>query len=712
MAPSKTGSNDVVVGRSMRNFRQPLFFVALVSFASAQGISQAQTVAQEKLRALPGYERFTKSPDVSKEARKGALTTSWKDEGAWLEFRRDEHRWSYNPATGATKDLGAVPKEDEKKGPQRERGRQFDTAESPDKKSKATYRQGGLWLTDASGKETRIAGEENEHSRITYGRANWVYGEELDQTTAIWWSPDSRKVAFYRFDESAISDYPVVLDQTKIHARVDLEAYMKAGDVNPQVDLLIYDTQTGKTQKIDVRDGKPFTDEVVGHYVYSVDWTPDGKELLFNRTNRLQNIMELCAADPATGKARVVVREQWLASWTDNRPQMQFLKDGKRFIWSSERTGWTDYYLYDLSGKQLATLTNHREHVNRIAYVDEKKRELYYTAWTGDNRLKLQLHRVGLNGKGDVRMTDPTLRHAIEFAPNGRYFVDVSQTHDLPPMTQVRNASGKLLVDLTRRDTGLFKRLGVRPTELLKFKSTGGASDLYGFLHFPPNFDPSKVYPLLVAVYAGPTDASSVDENFIFPHAATELGFLVARFEARSTPRLSKREQDVVYRHLGIPEIDDQAAGVRHLLQRSYVDAKNVGIFGTSYGGTATLLSLLRHPEVFHMGAASSAVTDWRHYDSIYTERYMGLPQQNEVGYDAGSAVKLADKLTGRLMIFYGTLDNNVHPSNSLQLIEALQKAHKSFEVQVGPDQGHASLERERMMEFFIGNLEGPVSLQ
>jgi len=223
-------------------------------------------------------------------------------------------------------------------------------------------------------------------------------------------------------------------------------------------------------------------------------------------------------------------------------------------------------------------------------------------------------------------------------------------------------------------------------------------------LHFPSNFRPYKKYPLLVSVYGGP-ETTGARENFTMPNLLTEYGFLYATFDSRSADGRGKRFLDAIYLKLGQVEIDDQAAGVKALWDRRYVDKKRVGIFGTSYGGTASALCLLRYPDVFHAASASSGVTDFRNYDTIYAERYMWLPQENKEGYDKASVMNLAKNLKGRLLIYYGTADNNVHPNNSMQLIQALQRAGKSFEVQVGPDQGHGAVNRDRMMEFFIENL-------
>ena len=325
-------------------------------------------------------------------------------------------------------------------------------------------------------------------------------------------------------------------------------------------------------------------------------------------------------------------------------------------------------------------------------------------ARSGDNHMKLQLHRVGLDGKGDRRLTDPTLNHSVDVAPDGQHFTDIAQAHDVPPSTRLMDSEGKMVAELATSDTTKFDQLGLKRVELFTFKAADGMTELYGLLQRPSNFDPNKKYPLLVTVYAGP-GTNGARETFTTPSAITEFGFLVASLDARSAAGRGKRFLDAIYLHLGVTEIDDLAAGVKSLRERPYVDRGRVGVYGTSYGGYASVMCLLRYPDVFQAACASSPPTDYRNYDSIYTERYMWIPQENKEGYDAGSAMTYVEKLRGRLMLYYGTADNNVHPSNAMQLMAALQRAGKSFDLQVGPDQGHSSIRQDRMMEFFIENL-------
>jgi dipeptidyl-peptidase-4 len=338
--------------------------------------------------------------------------------------------------------------------------------------------------------------------------------------------------------------------------------------------------------------------------------------------------------------------------------------------------------------------------------VDERTDVVYYTARDGDNHMKLQLHRVGLNGKGDKRLTDPAFHHTVSLAPNGKTFVDVAQTHDQPPATRLVDAQGKVLAEVTRSDMAKFDSLGLKKAEMFTYLAADGKTTLRGMISFPSSFDPGRKYPVLVSVYGGPASASNTSrETFVMPNALAEYGFLVVNLDSRAVPGMGKRTLDAIYLKLGQVEMDDMAEGVKALGSRPYVDRTRVGIYGTSYGGYSSLMEVLRHPDVFAAAASSSPPTDWRNYDTIYTERYMWIPQENRAGYDAGSAMTYADSLRGRLMLYWGTADNNVHPSNMMQLISALQRSGKSFDVQVGPDRGHSGLNVDRMMEFFIENL-------
>jgi dipeptidyl-peptidase-4 len=705
-------------------------------------LGTAVLAGQDRLKTMPGYDAAQRVARDAPSAVTGAITgVVWIDQGHAFEYERDGKRYRYDVASGNTSNAEASTGGDSGRGargrgsmPAPDRGRQADSTLSPDRTLKAFYRDRNVWISSADDRDARaVSTDGSVAGRVKYGAASWVYGEELSQSTAMWWSPDSRKLAYYRFDEHEVRDYYVTLNQTQRQTTLDTEAFPIAGSPNPAVDLYVYDVASRQSVRVDVRDGKPFDNDAVGHYVYRVSWSADGRELLFLRTNRRQNIMEVAAANPATGACRVVLREEWPTGWLVAEPRLLFLADGRRFIWESQRNGWNNFYLYDLSGRLIAPLTSSTTYeADKLVKIDERAGLLFYMARDGDNPLKLQLHRVGLDGKGERRLTDPAFHHSqgncipnlgarpeqpglggrCSIAPDNAHFVDVYQAHDAPPAARLVDAAdGRIVSEIGKADASRLDAMGLRRAELFTFKAADDTTTLRGILQFPSRFDPAKKYPVLVEVYGGPEfSAFTARETFVAPNPLAEYGFLIVGIDSRAVPGLGKRALDAIYQKLGQAEIDDMAAGVKALWDRPYVDQGRVGIFGASYGGYAAVMELLRHPDVFAAAASASPPTDWRNYDTIYTERYMWIPQENRAGYDAGSAMTYAKDLKGRLLIYYGTADNNVHPANSLQLIKALQDASKSFDVQVGPDRGHGSLNQDRMMEFFIEALRPEVS--
>ncbi|HZP48869.1 MAG TPA: DPP IV N-terminal domain-containing protein [Vicinamibacterales bacterium] len=690
--------------------------------------------AQDRLRTYPRYEQYARATrEFPRAVRSGAVSATWTGPTTF-EYSRDGKRYRFDVTTRQAVEAPEQPPPSPHaalphgEGP--DRGRQFEAATSPDGALTARYRDRNVYLVDAEGRETAVTRDGSAERRVKYGTASWVYGEELNQETAMWWSPDGTKLAYYRFDESNVPDFYLTLDETAPHPILDTEAFPLAGAANPIVDLFVYDVGTRRSTRVDVRDGRSFSNDAIGHYVYRVEWTRDSRELLFLRTNRRQNAMDVAAADPATGACRVVLHEEWPTGWLNEDPRLVFLADGHRFIWESQRNGWNNFYLYDLSGRLIAPLTsNSGFEAYSLVKLDEAQQVLFYMARDGDNPLKLQLHRVGLDGRHDTRLTDPAFHHTIGnclpsagarvplqlpvpgpcgISPDNRYFVDVYQTHDTPAASRVvESATRRTVADVTTSDASALDARHLRKTELFTFKAADGRTALRGLLQFPSSFDPTRKYPMLMSVYGGPEFASNTArETFVPPSPLTELGFLVVNVDSRAIPGLGKRALDSIYLKLGVAEMDDMAEGVKALWNRPYVDKARVGVFGTSYGGYTALMELLRHPDVFAAASSSSPPSDWRNYDTIYTERYMWIPDENAAGYEAGSALTYAKALQGRLLIYFGTADNNVHPTNALQIIKALQSAGKSFDVQVGPDQGHSAVNLDRMLEFFIDALK------
>jgi len=674
--------------------------------------------AQERLKAMPRYTLFERMTRESSTAViRGDLQVKWDASGQKLYYNRAGKSYAFDlmtkqeveaaPPQGVTVTQGG----NDRRG-RPERGRQFTSETSPDGNMKAIARNRNVYVSKADGTdEVAITTDGSEASRTKYGTASWVYGEELGVRDAIWWSPDSTKVAYYKFDESKVKDYYMIYNQLDIQDVLNVEPYPKAGADNPSVSLFVYDLKTKKSTPMDVHfDGGVGTD--IGTYVYSVRWSPDGKELLFNRTCRKQNIMEFCAANPSNGSCRVILREQ-SKTWVDNTPEIVYLNEDRqgpaRFLWHSERNGFYNWYLYDLSGKLYNAVTSNNFEANSIVRIDAAAGLVYYMGRDGANPYRLQLHRVHLDGSNDQRLTNPNFTHRVNLSPDGKAFVDTIETEDAPPVTNLVGIDGKVIKELAESDVSKFTSMNLKKAEIFTFTAGDGKTTCYGTLYKPSDFSPTKKYPLIVFVYGGPDSGPmgfGGQERFGIAPAYAELGFLVATIDGRGTTGRGKAFKDALYGKLGNPEIDDQAAGAKALTTRPYVDPNKVGIFGTSYGGYASAMAILRHPEVFKVAVACSPVTDWRIYDSVYTERYMGLPwdTDNKKGYELGSCMPYAATLRGHLFLYYGTADNNVHPSNTIQLVQALQDAGKPFDLMIGPDQGHSQMDFSRILEYFMDN--------
>ena len=655
----------------------------LISFVGS-GVLAAAAAADGPLEGLPGHDRYQLvTKQMSKLVVGGRVErVRWEDDG--LRFRHREQTYHFD---FSTRILTEVPQGEEpaRSRPQARRGRgvrrgaQRDREPSPDGEWVAVCHEFNVLLEPADGGES-IAVTTDGDRKQRYGKASWVYGEELNQQSAMWWSPGSTKLAFYALDERPVHDYYLVSGLTEVQTELLVEGYPKAGAPNPIAGLMVYDLHSRTTARIDV-GAEP------EQYIYQVRFSPDGSGLLFNRTNRHQSVLELVSADPVTGETRVVVREEQ-PTWQKNRPYLKFLEDGERFIWETEKTGFRQYELRHLDGRLLETLTRGEYPAADIVWVDEAAGVMYYRAYSAPNPLNAQLHRVGLDGSGQRTLTPESWSHSIRISPDGKWFITTYETVDAPPASALYDTEGRFIALLAQSDTSKLEELGLEPPELFTFRADDGETDLYGVLYKPSDFDEAKTYPLVVDVYGGP-ESQRVRSRFRPVQPACELGFLVTIIDNRGTTGRGKAFESATYLKLGTVDLKDQVDGVRHLAQRPYVDGDRVGVFGHSYGGYMAALALLKHPDVFHVSVASSAVTDWRNYDTIYTERYMRTPQENAEGYDDGSCMTFADDLVGDLLIMHGMVDDNVHPSNAWQLIDALQRAGKPFEMKLYPTRAH-----------------------
>jgi dipeptidyl-peptidase-4 len=665
MAQTYTPIAEIPGGAEMRRLQ-----------AALGGIGQGGEVSDARWDAAAGLLWFSKDGWKTLDLRTGVVAAA---EGAPPES-----------AQGSRAERGEG-------GRRPPRGRQFTRAESPDGALTAVSEGGNLFLEPKAGERVAVTTDGGED--LKYGQASWVYGEELDQTTAMWWSPDSKYIAFYRFDESKVKDFHIVGGWSGLGTRVLSEAYPKAGADNPVASLLVHEVATGKTIEIDCLAEASGAAPGTEHYVYNVRWTPDGSEILYSRTPRRQDVLEVLAADPRTGASRLVVSEQQ-DTWQDNRPEMRFLADGQRFLWETEKTGFKHYELRSLDGSHLATVTAGEWPAESIVLVDEDAGELWFTAWSAPVAVRQQLHVARLDGSGSVRITSPDHHHTkFRISPDGAFVIATAETTTEPRHNVVyaapiaadsgARAEGTLVARLGEGSTSGFATHGLTPSELFTAKAADGETTLYGRIAYPPAFDPTKQYPVIVDTYGGPTVRLVVD-RFSAGDPRTALGFLVVTVDNRGTPGRGKAFESAAYLRLGQIDIDDQAAAVAHLAAtRPFVDASRVGITGHSYGGYMAAIGVVRRGDAFHAAVAGAPVTDWRHYDTIYTERYMRTPQENPEGYDAGSCIKNAGKLTGKLLLLHGMLDDNVHPNNTFALADALQSLNRPFSMMIFPNADH-----------------------
>ena len=666
------------------------------------------------VKDLPGYERVQQVQSMMGEisGRVSASNLKWAVDEGKLFFTTNRKRRQVVLENGTLGEAADEPKSSANQDRPARRGmrnpgraRQRTTILTEDGKWRARYKDFNVWIEPVSddaqssdGSDEMIQVTTDGTEKVRYGTACWVYGEELFQQDAMWWSPDGKKLAFYKIDESHMKTYFLTTRNTRLYTDLHKEQYPTAGQDNPHVDLLIYDRESGETISVKV-DGPE------DQYIYGIRFSPDGNELLFHRTNRWQNELDVMAADIQSGSVRKVVSEKQ-DTWQNNSPEMRFLEGGQTFVWETERNGYKHYELRSMRGERLNALSEVAAYpCQSIVKIDQDQNWFYYTAYSGENPLNLHLHRARLDGSEHRRLTSKPMHHSrFDISPDHEYFVAQYESLETPPAIGLFDMTGQERAVLARGDRAPAEKAGFDPPELFSFTASDGATKIFGTLHKPRNFDPQKKYPLLVNVYGGP-QSRSVNNRYAPANPYCELGFLVARIANRGETGRGKAFESANYLNLGGVDIQDQADGVRFLAQREYVDGKRVGITGHSYGGYMSALAVLKFPEVFHVAVAGAPVTDWKNYDTIYTERYMRTPQENKEGYSDGSCMTYAKNLKGKLFLLHGLVDDNVHPSNTWQLVDALQKAGKRFDLMVYPNNAHGFGYNDLKWEYFVRHL-------
>jgi dipeptidyl-peptidase-4 len=574
---------------------------------------------------------------------------------------------------------------------------------SPDGRYVSFVRTHNLWLVSvADGKERAFT--EGGTEEVRKGELDWVYPEELEITTAYWWAPDSSAIAYFEMDERKVAKYPLVDFSSPVGEAED-ERYPPAGGGNPFVRVFVAPVG-GEARSMD-------TGESTDTYIARVNWLTDSKHLAIQRLNRQQTVLDLLIGDTTNGQTRTALNETD-PYWINVSNDLHFLKDGKRFLWSSERSGYRHLYLYDLEGKQLAQITKGEWEVSAVDAVDEAKGMVYFTG-TAKSPLERHLYRVSLDGSAISRITIHNGTHGVNMAPDASAFVDTYSDVMTPPRQDVARADGSLLRVINENKVPELADYHLSAPQFLSVKAHDGVP-LNAVIIKPSDFDASKKYPVLVFTYGGP-HAQVVLNSWgantgLWHQLMAQKGYIIFSLDNRGSAGRGHVFEEPIHHRLGAQELSDQLDGVAYLKSLPYVDAERIGIWGWSYGGHMTLHAMFEAAGAFKAGFAGGPVTDWHFYDSIYTERYLGLLPQNEEGYRASSPIDRAAGLKGKLLIAHGTGDDNVHFANTLSLINKLIEFGKYVEVMPFPGRGHGVSDpparkvlMNRVTQFFLENL-------
>lgn len=626
------------------------------------------------------------------------------EDGARIRFTRDgaTRVFFYAPATQEMKMFKV-------RRPERGvRGALYEEEFSSDYKYTAYVDDYNLYLRDLA-KDAITALTTDGHADLRNGYPDWVYAEEFAQYTCFWWSPDSKRIAYMQFDESPVRKYPILHDET-FDFKLEMQSFPRVGENNPIIRFFIVDVGTRKRVQVD-------TGLETNVYLYNGRWSYDGRTFSLKRMNRLQNKVEIMSVDPETGKSRVLLEETDPAFITEGIGFMQegnevyFLPDNKHFLRSSERSGWRELYLYTLDGKLVRQVTNQKLPVAAVQAVDMDNQWVYFTGY--ENRgLESHLYRIKLDGSKFTRLTKEPGSHRVSVSPGGKYFADTFSSFDRPESFRIFKGDGTVIKELGKTvHKDAYTALNLTAPEHFVFKSGDGAYDLDGIMFKPTGFDAATKYPVLYMVYMGPGTKAISDRYYgdDYQQALCQLGFLIVNVDNRGLLRRGKAFEAAGYGRLGQTDLEDLVASITYLSQRPYVDVGRVGVTGTSYGGYIAIMALLKAPEHFQVAVANSPGTDWRNYDTVYTERYMGHPLHNADGYEKASPLNYVKNLKGKLLIQHGAVDDNAHPTHTMQLVDALLKAGRRFDWFIYPGQAHGiryPLARDRQLDWFMTYLE------
>jgi dipeptidyl-peptidase 4 len=557
---------------------------------------------------------------------------------------------------------------------------------SPDASKVAFVRDNNLIVTDLVNNievQVTIDGKQNE---IINGTTDWVYEEEFAITQGFEWSPDGKKIAFYRFDESKVPEFTMI-EWGALYPKEIKFKYPKAGEVNSVVTVHVYDVASQRITSVDIG---PETDQ----YIPRIIWTKAPGKLIVLRLNRLQNQLDILLADASTGKTEPVYQEGNPYYIEESIYDDFIFLDNNRFIMASERSGYYHIYLHTLDrSAKFIPLTSGDWDVTDVFGYDETAGLIWFAAATS-SPINRELWTVDL--KGTMKQVSKEKgTHRPQFSSNYKFYIDNFSDANTPSVYTVNKPNGKVIrtIEDNQDLRNIMEEYNFSKKEFFTFTTSEGV-ELNGWKINPPDFDPNKKYPVLMDVYGGPgsqtvLNGSGNPFDFTWYQMLAQKGYIIASIDNRGTGSRGQEFKKLTYLQLGKYETIDQIEAAKYFASQSYVDPARIGIWGWSYGGFMSTLCITKGADVFSMAIAVAPVTNWRYYDNIYTERFMKKPQDNASGYDDNSPINFADKLKGKYLVIHGTGDDNVHVQNTMDLITALTKANKQFEMFLYPNRNH-----------------------
>jgi dipeptidyl-peptidase-4 len=567
-------------------------------------------------------------------------------------------------------------------------GKQSYARFSPDGGKVAFVRDNNIFIKDlSSAKGEQQITTDGKVNSIINGATDWVYEEEFTMDIGYTWSPDGNRLAYYRFDESRVKEFNLI-EYGTLYPSEHRYKYPKAGEENSVVDIYVYDLKAKKAGKIDLGNNPD-------SYVPRVIWTKDANVLSVQKMNRLQNTLDLYLVtfDDKGGSTSNVIMTEKSDTYIEIQDHLTFLDNKKQFIWSSEKGGFLHFYLYDMSGKLVNQVTTGNWEIVDLKGIDEKAGLLYYIS-AESSPMERDLYCIKLDGTGKKKLSAMKGTNNAYFSEGMKYYIEFHSDANTPTLVTLHTADGKQLKVLEDNAKLKEKMAGfnLSKKEFFTFKTSEGV-ELNGWMIKPPAFDPNKKYPVFMTVYGGPGSNTVNDAweggNYFWHQMLAEKGYIVVSVDNRGTGFRGYEFKHCAYRQLGKLETMDQIETAKYLGSLPYVDKTRIGIQGWSYGGYMSSLCITKGAEFFKMAIAVAPVTNWRFYDSIYTERYMGLPSENASGYDDNSPVNHVKELKGKYLLIHGTADDNVHFQNSVEMTTALIKANKQFDSFYYPDKNH-----------------------